>query len=235
MPRNSDTVKATNLRRAKSKKAKVVEWESRVYSRGIRDVPVEVSAMASQPKPKKRSGRRPRAESNDVPQGENTPQSMDIDETLWDEEQVMPASEKKVRQLACHSSTNLTHCSPRTPTLKNLFPRWALTCAASSILRAFRLRLHARAATLLSSSGGAPTASLHLYSARSAAESHTSCFPFTEFKNGWENTSLHRGCGRLGCACNLGTLGIRAQIKLCAMKLFIYIQFKDAATTTDGS
>jgi hypothetical protein len=83
--------------------------------------------------------------------------------------------------------------SPSTPTLKNLSPRLALTYAASLILRAFWQRLHARAASLLRLSGGALTAFLRLYSARSAAESRTSCFLFTEFKNGWENTSSLRG------------------------------------------
>ena len=68
--------------------------------------------------------------------------------------------------------------------LKILSPRLALTYAASLIQRASQRRLHVRAATLLRLSGGALTAFLHVYSARSAAESHTSCFLFTEFKNG---------------------------------------------------
>jgi len=65
--------------------------------------------VESQPKPRKRAGRRPRAENNDTLQGENALQSMDIDETFWAEEPVMPASEKKVRQLAFPSSKNLTY------------------------------------------------------------------------------------------------------------------------------
>jgi hypothetical protein len=97
MPRNSDTVKAANLRRAKSK-AKVIEWESRAYSRGVRDVPVEVSAAASQPMPRKRACREPRAESAIELPHETAFQPMDIDETFWTEEPVMPAGEKKVRQ-----------------------------------------------------------------------------------------------------------------------------------------
>jgi hypothetical protein len=111
-----------------------------------------------------------------------------------------------------------TYPTSSAPTLRNLPPRLALTYAASSIPRAFRRRLHARAARLLRSSGGAPTAFLHLCSARNAAESHTNCFLFTEFKNGWENTSCHRGCGKLECACSLDTLGIHAQIKRCVIK-----------------
>ena len=112
-----------------------------------------------------------------------------------------------------------TYPTSSAPTLRNLPPRLALTYAASSIPRAFRRRLHAKAARLLRSSGGAPTAFLHLCSARNAAESHTSCFRFTEFKNGRENTSCHRGCGKLECACNLDTLGIHAQVKRCVIKV----------------
>jgi hypothetical protein len=79
-----------------------------VRSRGIRDVPVEVGAMASQQKSRKGAAGRPRAEINDTSQGETVPQSMDVDETFFAEEPVMPASEKKVRLPACPSSTNLT-------------------------------------------------------------------------------------------------------------------------------
>ena len=82
-----------------------------MYSQGIRDVPVEVSATPSQPKRRKKSSRQPRAENKDALQGENTPKSMDVDETFWPEEPVTPASEKKVRQLVYSSSTNLT-CPP---------------------------------------------------------------------------------------------------------------------------
>ena len=188
MARNSETIKGLKPRRRRSK-AKVVEWETRVYSRGIRDVPVDVTAMASRPKPRKGAGRQPRAESNDALQGENAPQSMDVDETFWTEEPVtdMPTSEKRVRQPSCPSTTlNEPHTFPisSTPTLKNLLPRLVLTYAASSTPRAFRQRLHVRAASLLRSSGGVPTAFLHLSCARSAAESHIGYFLFTESKNG---------------------------------------------------
>jgi hypothetical protein len=220
MPRSSDVVKAVDLRRAKSR-AKVIEWETRAHSRGVRDVPVEVSVTASQPKPRKRSSRRPRAEISDALQGETAPQPMDINETFWMEDPVAPTSKKRVRHPAFPSSAK-PHISPRrsTPTLKNLSLRLALTYAASSIRKAFRQPLHARAASLLRSSGGALTVFLHSCSVRSAAESRTSYFLFTEFKNGWEDTSCHHGCGRLECACNLGTLGAHALIKLCAIKPF---------------
>jgi len=218
MPRNS--VKAAKVRKDKSK-AKVIEWQAQVHSRGVRDVPVEVTAAGSQPKQREKAGKRPRAEKNDTLPSETALQPMDVDETFWVEEPVMPTAEKRVRQPPCPSSMSLTFLSPSTLILRNLSPRSALTYPASLILRAFQRRLHARAATLLRSSGGALTVFLHVCSARSVAESRTSCFLFTEFKNGWENTSCHRGCGRLGCAYNLGTLGMHALIKLCAVKLFM--------------
>ena len=111
--------------------------------------------------------------------------------------------------------------SLRISTLKNSFPILSPTYAAFSILREFPRRLYARAASLLLLSGDALTAFLRLYSAKSAAESHTSGFLFTESKSGWENTSCRRGCGRLGCACNLGTLGIHAQMELYAIEIFL--------------
>ena len=109
MPRKNDTVKAVS-RRGSKLKAKVIEWEPRKHSRGIRDVPVEVTEMASRPKPRKKASRRPRAEGNASLQGEAAPQPMDIDETFWVdlEEPVMPASKKRVRQPACPFSTKLT-------------------------------------------------------------------------------------------------------------------------------
>ena len=70
MPRNCDIVKAVSLRQGKSK-AKVIEWETWVHSQGIRDVPVEVSATKSQPKPGKKAGRWPRVEKTDTSQGES--------------------------------------------------------------------------------------------------------------------------------------------------------------------
>ena len=118
-----------------------------------------------------------------------------------------------------------------TPTLKNSCPRWTPTCAASSIMRAFRRRPHAKAATLLHSNGGAWIAFLHLYCAKSAAGSHTSFSLFTGSKNGSENTSSLRGYGRSGCAYNLGTLGIHAPIKSWVSKpLILKISTNNAVT-----
>jgi hypothetical protein len=105
MPRNHDTVKVADLRRAKSR-AKLIEWEPRVHSRGIRDVPVEVRATASQPRPRKKGSEGERAQNNDTVealQGETAPQSMDIDNSFWAEDPVAPTNEKRVRQPACPS------------------------------------------------------------------------------------------------------------------------------------
>jgi hypothetical protein len=99
MPRNRDTVKAANFRRKKSE-AKVIEWETREYSRGIRDVPVEVTDMKNRPKLRKKASIRTRIENSAALQGETAPQPMDVDETLWVEDPVIPASEKRVRQPA---------------------------------------------------------------------------------------------------------------------------------------
>lgn len=95
MPRNYDNVKIAKLRRSK-KRAKLVEWETRVLSRGIKYVPVEVSAAVSRPKQREKASRLPRAE-NDHTLREAAPQAMDVDETFWVEEPVIPTSEKRVR------------------------------------------------------------------------------------------------------------------------------------------
>ena len=82
-----------------------------MYTRRIRDVPVEVSDMESQPKPRKKPGRQLAVENNDLLQGETAPQPMDVDETFWVEEPVTGSSKKKVRQFAYPSSMSLT-CLP---------------------------------------------------------------------------------------------------------------------------
>jgi hypothetical protein len=112
MQRKSAIIRGPSLRRVK--KAKLVELVPQENYRGTRYVPVEVSDMASPPKPRKRASRQPRAERNDTlqhetPQHETPPQPMDIDETFWTEEPVMPTSEKKVRRPASSSSMNLTY------------------------------------------------------------------------------------------------------------------------------
>jgi hypothetical protein len=76
-----DTVKAANILRGKSK-AKVVEWEPQNYSRGIRYIPVEVSAATSQSRARESTSGQLKAETNDMLQGETASQPMDIDEAF---------------------------------------------------------------------------------------------------------------------------------------------------------
>ena len=115
MPRKKsyETAKAANLRRPKSR-AKLIEWEARKYSRGIRYVPVEASDMASQPKQRKNAGGETRAENNDAIGGENAFPPMDIDETFWGGEPAIPASEKRVRKPIYPYATNLTYLPGQT-------------------------------------------------------------------------------------------------------------------------
>jgi hypothetical protein len=110
MPKTRNTVKAADVLRRKSK-AKAIEWEPRMYSRGIRDVPVEVISTAHQSRLKKKGTRQPSAENDNMLQGEAAPHPMDVDETFWAEEPVVPTSEKRVRQPAPPFLANLTHIS----------------------------------------------------------------------------------------------------------------------------
>ena len=96
MPRKRDIVEAASLFETNTT-AKVIEWKPKAHSRGIWDVPVEVHATASKPRPRKKARGRARAEKKDPLQAENAPQPMDVDETFWVDEPVMPSSEKKVR------------------------------------------------------------------------------------------------------------------------------------------
>jgi hypothetical protein len=144
MPSKRDTIKARDLQT--KARVRVVEWETRMYSRQMRDVPVEVSDSDGESPPKakkrpKRAARRSRAESSNALQGGTNPQPMEVDETFWAEEPVMPTSEKKVRRSTIHMLLpRKPHTSHRfrTPTLRILSLRLALTYAASLILREFR-------------------------------------------------------------------------------------------------
>ena len=107
MPRKHSTVKATSLQR--NLKPKVLKWETKVLSRGIKYVPVEVRDTASQPRPRKRASKRKDVENDDMLQSETAPKPMDVDEIFWVEELVMPTSGKRVRQPVCPSLANLTN------------------------------------------------------------------------------------------------------------------------------
>ena len=133
MPRNRDAVKTANVLGGKSK-ARVVEWKPRNYSRGIRYIPVEVSAATSQMRTRESASERPRAETNDIPQGETASQPMDVDETFWVEEPVIPAGEKRVRQLEFSSLVNLTYFPVREDIHRRIYPQdWSLLTLPTGI------------------------------------------------------------------------------------------------------
>jgi len=127
MPRNSTAVKAAKLLQGKSG-AKLIKWETQEHSRGIRDVPVEVTAMTSQLRPRKMAHRQPRTEKNNMSQGETAPQPMDIDKTFWVEEPAMPTSKKSVRQPVFPFLANLTYLPALGRLHGRLYPQdWALS------------------------------------------------------------------------------------------------------------
>jgi hypothetical protein len=87
-------IKASKVIQRKSK-AKVIEWVTENRSRGTRNIPVEVSISRNLPKPRRDAGR---METNDYEAifHETDPASMDVDETFWTEEPVIP-EKKRVR------------------------------------------------------------------------------------------------------------------------------------------
>jgi hypothetical protein len=134
MPKSRNTVKAADVLRRKSK-AKAVEWEPRVYSRGIRDVPVEVISTAHQPTSRKKGTRQPSAENDNMLQGETAPDPMDVDETFWEDGPVIPTREMRVRQYPCSFLANLTYL----PVPAHLYSRlYTQDCALPRLPPQFR-------------------------------------------------------------------------------------------------
>jgi|HubBroStandDraft_3_1064219.scaffolds.fasta_scaffold85967_2 hypothetical protein len=118
----------------KRSKAKVVDWRTIHYSRGIRDIPEEVTTSKGETLPRQitRGIGSPEAI---VP--ETTFPSMDIDETLWTDEVV--TDEPKTVSFPRSPSWVIFHksLSASATTWKNLFQRWTVTCNASLITRVF--------------------------------------------------------------------------------------------------
>jgi hypothetical protein len=84
-------IKAAKLTKKGGSGVKVIEWVTKEYSRGTRDIPVEVS-----PSKRKKARRHSNGEENAAAAlHEDLPQSMDVDETFWTEGPVME-EEKKV-------------------------------------------------------------------------------------------------------------------------------------------
>ena len=138
-PSPSLSMKHFSLKASKvtQKRPKVVEWENRTNSRGTRYIPVDVTA------PKRR--RTARQDAGQIKESEEilheaAPPSMDVEDTPWVEEPIMPEKKKRVSLSSRPSSASFDTCfSQRAPTSKNSFLEWAPTCIAFSTLRVFRL------------------------------------------------------------------------------------------------
>ncbi|KAH9015838.1 hypothetical protein EDB85DRAFT_1892397 [Lactarius pseudohatsudake] len=81
-------IKASKVFQRKSK-AKIIDWVSRKGSRGTRNIPVEVSTSTNLLIPRKDAGGR-EIDNHEAILHETDPPSMDIDETFWIEEPVIP-------------------------------------------------------------------------------------------------------------------------------------------------
>lgn len=192
-------VKAAKLAKRTGSEVKVVEWVTKEYSRGSRDIAIEVSPIRRGKKKVRRysSGREEDGKTS-AALHEDLPPSMDVDEeAYWTEEPV--AEEKRVSILICpHSVVSDMSVSLSRPTWRTLYLGLVLTWIAFLVLRVFQLQQDASCARLLHLNGGALIVSLHLYSARTAAENHTGNSLSTGFRGGQGCTSFHHGCGRLG-------------------------------------
>jgi hypothetical protein len=93
-------IKASKVIQRKSK-AKIIDWVTREGSRGTRNIPVEVSTSKNLPMPRRGAGRR-EIENHEEISHETDPPSMDVDETFWIEEPVIP-EQKRVSPPACPS------------------------------------------------------------------------------------------------------------------------------------
>ena len=87
-------MKHESIKTSKRKHVKVVRWTSRKTTRGIKDIPVEVTTSTSQPNPRNVNGR---MKGNEATLHERTPSHMDVDETIWVEEAGGPVISKKKR------------------------------------------------------------------------------------------------------------------------------------------
>ncbi len=190
-------IKAAKVTKRRGSQAKVIEWVTKEYSRGPRNIPVEIST------PKRKKARRYSngGEENSksaAASHEDLPPSMDVDETFWTEEPVIE-EEKKVSMPICPSSMAYDMSAGLSNrTWKTLSLGLALTCTVSLVPRVCPLQQHASSACLLHLNGGALTASLLLCSARIAAENPTEDSLSTGFRSGQRHTLHHHGCGRLG-------------------------------------
>src|ERR1700679_726705 len=118
------------------KRPQVVEWEKRTSSRGTRYVPVDATASKRRRAPSQAASQIKNVETLH----ETAPLSMDVDDTPWIEEPIMPEKKKRVSLSSCPSLAPFDTCfSRRAPTSKNSFLGWAPTCIAFSTPRVFQL------------------------------------------------------------------------------------------------
>ncbi|KAH9013953.1 hypothetical protein EDB85DRAFT_1899444 [Lactarius pseudohatsudake] len=85
-------IKASKAFQRKSK-AKIIDWVPRKGSRGTRHIPVEVSTSTNLPMPRRDAGGRD-IDNHEAILHETDPPSMDVDETFWIEEPVIPEQKR---------------------------------------------------------------------------------------------------------------------------------------------
>lgn len=85
-------IKTSKVLQRKSK-AKMVEWVTTKRSRGTRHTRVDVSTSTNQPIRRQDAGRM-EMDNNEAVSHETDPPSMDVDETFWIEEPVMPEQKR---------------------------------------------------------------------------------------------------------------------------------------------
>jgi hypothetical protein len=93
-------IKSSKVLKSKSK-AKAIDWVTREYSRGTRDIAVEVSTSKGKRTPRQITGGIENGEPEAI-LNETILPSMDLDETFWTEEPVTDQP-KRVSSPACPS------------------------------------------------------------------------------------------------------------------------------------
>ncbi len=91
-------IKASKILKRRGSRAKIIEWVTKEYSQGPKDIPVEVS-----PQKRKKARRHSNSEENSqsvAASHEDLPQSMDVDKTFLTEQPVIQ-EEKRVSMPIC--------------------------------------------------------------------------------------------------------------------------------------
>jgi len=124
-------IKASKAFQRKSK-AKIIDWVSRKGSRGTRHIPVEVSTSTNLLMPRRDAGGSD-MDNHKENLHETDPPSMDVDETFWIEEPVIP-EQKRVSSPARPSSTVFDISQSQRTYMEEFIPRIGpyLRCLLSS-------------------------------------------------------------------------------------------------------